>query len=421
MKILFLSQYFPPETGANSSRVYSFADYFARSGHDVTVICEFPNYPGGKLDKKHWFRFFKTESMDNFRVIRTAVIPSARSNVLSRLLNYFSFFLSSLIVGLFLKRQDLIVVTSPPPTVGLSAVILGILKSTPVIGDIQDLWPEYAIALGVIKNRAAIGILNYLTSIFYRQCSAMTTISIGIRDDLKSRISPDIPIEIIHNGSFIPDSTRLDRIHVNGYINEITNVCYAGQIGICQKIDDIIAAAEITKSDGSIIYTLIGDGVKKDHYQKIVNEKGLSNVVFAGLLSLEETMNALIEADIGVVTLEGIDLFKAALPTKLFDYMAAGLPVLLNVDGEARELVETYKTGLYFSPGSPSDLVRHIRFIQQNESIAREMGMAGRKLAENSFSREKLAADMERFAANLISSGGEILSIDKSSANRIIL
>jgi glycosyltransferase involved in cell wall biosynthesis len=175
-------------------------------------------------------------------------------------------------------------------------------------------------------------------------------------------------------------------------------------VGLLQPIQDIIDAAQLTLDDKSISYTVIGDGVNREEFEVQARNKGLSNMIFTGGLSFAETNERLLNADMAVVPLLDIEYFKSALPTKFFDDMALGLPVILGVDGEARRILEDNKTGIYYKSGSPEDLVEKIRWLQAHPEEARRMGETGRRLVYRSFPRSIQAKKMEQVVTKLMQS-----------------
>ena len=396
-----MTQYFYPEPSAATNRLLSFARGFAAKGHTVQVLCEFPNYPSGKLAKHHRYKLFEKEKFENFTIIRTFIIPPTRFGVISRLLNYASFFVSSFLVGLFLERHDVIVASSPPPTVGLSAAILSYIKMVPLVGDIRDLWPEYAIVIGELTNKMAIWGGRLTENIFYKRCFAFVTISEGLKVYLAKK-APGKKISIVMNGSSIPDLEAFSDKQAKCFMNKTVIVCYAGVVGLLQPIQDIVDAAQITLKDNSIRYLVIGDGVKRESLENQLISKNLSNIEFTGSLPFDKTLNYLLQSDMAVVPLLGIEHFKSALPSKFFDYMALGLPIILGVDGEARQILNSHSTGVYYTPGSPEQLVEKIRWLQAHQDDARCMGEAGRKLVFSQFSRSVLADKMEKIISELI-------------------
>lgn len=403
MKILLIAQYFPPETGAATNRLLSFARGFALKGHDVTVLCEFPCYPSGKIPEAYRHKLYTKEQFENFEVVRTYVIPTKRKGLKSRLLNYASFMFSSLVVGLFLKRPDVIIVSSPPPTVGASAAIVSFLKMTPLIGDLRDLWPDYAIKIGELKNKYAIFCGRIVERIFYWRCFAFVTISEGLKRDLEKKISSK-EVRIVMNGSSIPDLPAYDNRKADCFTRPIINVCYAGVVGLLQPVADIVNAAKKTRDDKTIKYTIIGSGVKLEELKELARERNLSNIDFTGDLRFNETNELMLKADIAVVPLLDIEEFKGALPSKFFDSMALGLPIILGVDGEARQILEENRTGIYYKPGSSEDLVEKIYWLKAHPEEASCMGEAGRRLVYSSFPRSLQAERMEQVVLELMKS-----------------
>jgi len=401
MRILIVTQYFYPEPGAATNRLLSFAKGLATNGHDVTVLCEFPSYPSGVLARQYRFKLFKKESFENFTIVRAFVLPTTRFGIISRLLNYASYLISSFLVGLFLRRPHVMIASSPPPTVGLSAAALSFLKMVPLIGDIRDLWPEYAIAIGELKSKVGIISGRLTERIFYRRCFAFITISEGLKDYLEKK-NKGKKIFIVMNGSSIPDMPSYADKRADCFVRNPINVCYAGVVGLLQPIQDIVDAAQITMRDDSISYTIIGDGVKRESLENQVLSKNLSNITFTGALPLTETLDFLLKSDVAVVPLLNIEHFKSALPSKFFDYMALGLPIILGVDGEARSILEKHSTGIYYQPGCSHDLVAKIKWLQSNPDKARAMGMAGKDLVYKSYSRSELAEKMEKIISELI-------------------
>jgi colanic acid biosynthesis glycosyl transferase WcaI len=400
LKILLMTQYFHPEPGAATNRLLSFARGLAQKGHDVSVLCEFPCYPSGILPKQYRFKLFKKEYFEGIKIIRTFVIPTARFGLISRLLNYASYLVSSFIIGLFLRRPDIIVASSPPPTVGLSAAGVSFLKMIPLVGDIRDLWPEYAIVIGELKSKLAIVASRITESIFYRRCFAFITISEGLKRGIEQK-TKDKKVFIVMNGSSIPDSKDYADKSANCFTRPEINVCYAGVVGLLQPIQDIVDAAQITSCDPTINYTIIGDGVKRESLENQLLSKNLTNITFMGALPQSKTLDFLLQSDVAVVPLLDIEQFKSALPSKFFDYMALGLPIILGVDGEARHILESNNTGVYYKPGHPEELVARIKWLKDNPEKAREMGLAGRKLVFSSFARSVLAEKLEKIISDL--------------------
>jgi glycosyltransferase involved in cell wall biosynthesis len=393
MRILIISQYFYPEPGAPTNRLLSFARCFASAGHEVTVLCEFPNYPSGKLAGGDRFRFYRKENFENFTIVRSMVIPTRRSGLIMRLINYWSFMLSAFIVGIFLRNPDLIFVSSPPLFVGPAAVWLGKVKRVPLITDVRDLWPEDAIAMGQLSNKWAIWGGRVTARFLYRNSRLIITISRGIKDKLEYLV-PDKRIDIIVNGSSVPDLYP----DIKGRTQNADGpfiVCYAGILGLGQPVEDLIAVAQATSDDPSISYLIVGDGVRRKRLMQSARSIGLTNVRFAGGVPFEKSLELLAGCDAAFVSLTSNEVFKSAIPSKFFDCMALGLPIILGVDGEAREILEGNETGLFYRSGDWRDLKDKIYYLKNNQGIACRFGENGRRLVFERFRRSRLAAQLE--------------------------
>ncbi len=179
MKIFLMTQYFYPEPGAPTNRLLPYARALADSGNDVKVICEFPCYPSGILSKEHKFKLFQKTKFENISIFHTFVLPTKRSGLLSRLINYFSFMISSFIVGIFLPRPDVIIASSPPLFVGPSAIFLAFIKKSFLVADIRDLWPEIAIKMGHLNNPLTAWAGMKPAIMFYKKARIITTTSAG--------------------------------------------------------------------------------------------------------------------------------------------------------------------------------------------------------------------------------------------------
>lgn len=395
MHILLMTQYFHPEPGAPANRTLSFARGLAKAGHRVSVICEFPCYPSGKLAKGDKYKLYRREPFENFTIYRTFVIPTSRSGLISRLINYWSFMLSSFAVGVFLKKPDLILASSPPLFVGPSAVLLSLLKQVPMVADIRDLWPEDAIMLGYLRNRIGIWGGRLTAWIFYKRAKLLITISPGMKKRLL-KLTGNKEVIPITNGSSVldieidnPDDNRKPEYGP-------FTVCYSGTLGLMQQVEDMIGAAVATRDDIDIKYLIVGEGVRLKELIAAAKSRNLNNISFAGGVSFLESLLLMKTADVGLVVLSHHEYFESAIPSKFFDCMALGLPVILGVNGDARKILETNKTGLYYRPGDIKTLVQNIYYLKDDPDIAAEYGRNGVNLVRQHYRRSILVENLER-------------------------
>lgn len=395
MRILLMTQYFHPEPGAPANRTLSFARGLARAGHRVSVICEFPCYPSGKLLKADKYKIYRKEHFENFTIYRTFVIPTSRSGLISRLINYWSYMVSSFAVGVFLKKPDLILASSPPLFVGPSAVLLSILKRVPMVADIRDLWPEDAIMLGHLHNRIGIWGGRLTAWIFYKRAKLIITISPGMRQYLL-KLARDKEVFPIMNGSSVPDLT-LDEFSDDSNLEDYRfTVCYSGTLGLMQQVEDMINAAVATRDDKNIKYLIVGEGVRLKELIEASKSHNLDSIFFTGGVSFLESLRLMKTANVGLVVLSHHEYFESAIPSKFFDCMALGLPVIMGVNGDARNILETHKTGIYYRPGDIKTLVQNIYYLKDNPDIAAKYGRNGVDLVQRQYRRSKLVEDLER-------------------------
>ena len=310
-----------------------------------------------------------------------------------RLVNYFSFMFSAFIIGLFLRRPDLIFISSPPLFAGPAAVWLSLIKRTPLALDARDIWPEEAIMMGELKNRFAIFGGRLTAQLLYRNSRLIIAPTEGLNVRLKN-MAPGKEVITVFNGSSFPD---INPTYVRVYRrqHEEMTVCYSGVLGLHKPIEDIINAAEATADDQEISYLIVGEGVRRISLLMKVAEKGLHNIHFTGGVSIEKAFEYMMQSDVGISPLVVTEIFKGAIPAKMFDYMALGLPIISGVDGEARELLERNETGLFYRSGDWQDLRDKILFLKNNPDEARRLGENGRKLVSEKFRRSQQALQLE--------------------------
>jgi glycosyltransferase involved in cell wall biosynthesis len=395
MRILLMTQYFHPEPGAPANRTLSFARGLAKAGHRVSVICEFPCYPSGRLQKDDKYRMYRREPFENFTIYRSLVIPTSRSGLLSRLINYWSFMLSSFVVGLFLQKPDLILASSPPLFVAPSAVLLSILKGVPMVADIRDLWPEDAIMLGHLRNRIGIWGGRLTAWMFYKRAKLLITISPGMKEYLL-KLAGNKEVFPITNGSSVPDMKLDEHNNDKKLENGRFTICYSGTLGLMQQVEDMIDAAVATRNDKDIKYLIVGEGVRLKELMARAQGLNLNNMLFTGGVSFLESLRLMKTADAGLVVLSDHEYFSSAIPSKFFDCMALGLPVILGVNGNAREILETNKTGFYYRPGDIRTLVQNIYYLKDNPDIAIACGRNGADLVQRYYRRSILVEKLEK-------------------------
>ena len=358
MKILIVTQWFDPEP---TFKGLLFAKELVNCGHEVEVITGFPNYPGGKVYDGYKIKALHKEFIEGVNVARVALYPSHDSSAFKRILNYFSFFITSLFYGLFkAKKADVIYAYNPPLTTTLSAVIFGKLRNIPVVIDIQDLWPDTLTATGMLNNKAALNVISKLCNFTYRCANEIVVLSPGFKNRLIERGVPKDKITVIYNWC---DETVLSGVKPNkSYLPPNGfNIVFAGNIGKAQGVESIIDAAEIVANknlDANIIF--VGDGISLNDAKKRVAEKKLTNVFFVPRVPMNKVGEILSASDALLVHLNENELFKITIPSRTQAYLAAGKPILMGVSGDASDLIEQSKAGFVCKPNNSQSLANAI-------------------------------------------------------------
>ncbi len=403
MRILLLTQYFPPETGAAQQRLSHLAKWLFSFGHEVTVLTSLPNYPTGRIFDEYRGRVFVEEKRDDLRILRTWAYASVSRTFARRLLNYFSFALLATWFGIWRAgKQDLVVVESPPLFLGITGVILSRFRGVPMIVNVSDLWPESAVAMGILRNSTIICIAKALENYIYRSSNAITGQSEGIVWDIRSRISK-IPVELMTNGvdpeRFVGSSDRREQMRLQQGFGERCVVGYTGLHGLAQGLDGVLDAAQlVARSNPEILFAFFGDGPDKPRLEALAEQRKLSNVRFFSPQPAERMPAILSSLDVAIVPLKNLPIFRGVLPSKLFECMAAKLPIVLAVEGEACELLKRAKGGLCVEPEKPTAIADALKKLSGDPKLRRELGENGGRYVFAHYDRNEMA---RRFAALL--------------------
>jgi glycosyltransferase involved in cell wall biosynthesis len=407
VRLAILTQYYPPEIGAPQRRLASLAGHFVRAGHEVSVLTAMPNYPLGRIHPDYG-GLLRRETIDGVRVVRTFIYPTQRADYLHRLANYFSFVASSAAIGAaLLERPDLLLVESPPLFLGLSGVLLARLKRTRLIFNVSDLWPETAVRLGVVREGSTIHRLSArLEGYCYRRAWLVTGQSREIVASITQRF-PECRTYHLSNGvdcsAFGPDrATPEARATLCGpdapgpEAGERCVALYAGLHGIAQGLPQLLAAAQVLGRESGPDLVFIGDGPVKDGLVAEARARGLVRVRFLDVRPANALPPLLAAADILLVPL-GLGI-PGAVPSKLYEAMATGRPVVLVATGEAATIVREHRAGLVVEPGDIAGLADALRTLRDNPALRAELGANGRRAALRHFDRAEIA---RRFIAML--------------------
>jgi len=409
MKILMLTQYFYPEVGATQTRIYEFAKNLINHGHEVTVITEVPNHPIGIIHEKYQGRLFILEELDNIRIIRVWVWARQKKNFLNRILFYFSYMVMSFFAGLYFKgKYDIIFATSPPLFVGVSGYLLSIFKRGKFVLDVRDIWPAAATALGELSNKRIVQLAEKIEVILYRNADSIVAVTRGFCKFIEKRGGNRKKIHYIPNGTVVdlfepmpPDPELKASLGLEGKFV----VTFAGTLGIAQGLWAIIHAAKLLRHYEDIAILFIGDGPVKNNLIELARELELKNTFFHPQVPINNITPYLNISNVLLVSLKNDRIFDTFIPSKMFDFMACGKPIILSVDGEARRIFEEADVGIYVPPENFYELSDAIIKLYENPELCRRYGENGRKYVIKHFSRKEQAQKLEKVFQDLLETG----------------
>ncbi len=396
-KLLILTQYYPPETGAPQNRLHELALRIKDAGIDVEVLTAMPNYPKMEIFDSYKGKRYLEEEIDGIRVYRSRIYVSKSRGMVARLLNYFSFVWTSFFTGMGkLDRYDYLMFESPPLFLGMSAYPLAKFKRAKLIMNVSDLWPESAEKLGLVTNRFFLRLATWLEEFLYRKSVLITGQTQGIVRDISSRF-PDKKTYWLPNGvdltyfknDSVESSWRVDQ----GFAEGDFLLLYAGIVGHAQGLEILVNAADRLKDQAGIYILVLGDGPEKEKLLKMKADRKLDNLRFFDPV-LKTEMPAIVKAiDVAVVPLKKLPLFEGAIPSKIFENLAMEKPILLGVKGEAKELfIDEGRAGLYFEPENDEELANQILALKDGQGTrVAELGKNGRAYVERKFDRNKIA------------------------------
>jgi|SRR5579863_732062 len=404
--ILLITSYYPPEKGAAMVRMSETAKRLAQRGHQVIVLTTVPNYPTGAIPFGYRNRLIQEEKRDGVRVVRVWSFISAHKGFLRPILSQVSFGCLAAFLGWrAIGRPAIILVESHPLFNAVSGRLLSWGKHCPFVFVISDLWPESAIQLGVLRNKMLIWLAERLEWSTYLRASLIWALSEGIRNTLIKRgLNPE-HIFLLTNGAdtskFCPLPKKLARTEL-GWEDRFT-ILYAGNHGLSHGLITVIDAAEQMQDRPEIHFIFVGDGSEKVDLMAQARGRHLTNVTFLDPLPHERMPSALAAADICLVPMRKGSLFEGRLPLKMFEVMACARPILLGVDGEARQLaVQEAGAAIYVEPENAEALVSAILYLYEHPSESQVLGQRGRAYVEERFDRDRLVAELDAHLAALL-------------------
>jgi len=404
MKILFLSHYFPPEVNAPASRTYEHCRQWVNMGHDVTVVTCAPNHPRGEVYPGYRNKLFQREKRDGIKVVRLWTYVTANEGFVKRTLNYVSYMVSAIVAAPFLPTADVVLSTSPQFFNGLAGYFVSRLKRAPWILEIRDLWPESILVVGAIKNKWIIRALEYLEMFAYRNADAIVPVTEAFKRYMVRKGISAAKIEVVKNG------VDLDFYNVVQGVNPVVQELglsgkfvssYFGTHGMAHHLETVLEAAALLRERRDIVFLLVGGGAERQKLLALREKRALDNVIMLDQQPKQRMPFLWQCSNVSMVLLKKSDLFEMVIPSKIFESMAMQKPLVLGVEGESREIIETARAGRCIEPENAGELARCVVELADKPELCKELGENGRRYVIENFDRRVLAAKYERLMVRL--------------------
>lgn len=395
MKILFLTDNFPPEVNAPATRTYEHCKEWVKQGEEVTVITCTPNFPQGKVYTGYRNRLYQKEIMDGIRVIRIWSYITANEGFLKRTLDYISFSVTSFFAGLF-QQADIIIATSPQFFTALSGRTLSFWKRKPWIMEVRDLWPESIKTVGAMNDNILIRYFEWQEKHCYHSAKKIVVVTDSFKRRLVERGIDSSKIDVVKNGVnrslFVPVVKDLQLLNELGLQNKKI-IGYIGTHGMAHKLDFILQCAKGMEGRNNYHFLFLGSGAEKRNLLDLKEKLDLKNVTMLDPVSKLEVKRYISILDIALINLRKSELFTTVIPSKIFENAGMEIPILMGVNGEAREIIESYHAGVCFEPESETEFCEKLDLLLTDENLYNECKEGCKKLSLD-FDRNLLANKM---------------------------
>ncbi|WP_221389761.1 glycosyltransferase family 4 protein [Dyadobacter sp. NIV53] len=408
MHILLIHQFFLKDDDGGGSRWNEMSRIWIEEGYQVTVLTGTVHYMGQQSDKTSRKYFAERVNKDGVKVISCHVSESYTTGFYKKLWAFISFIFSSIYGGIFYGKDqyDLIIVTSPPLFVGITAIVLSWWKQIPFLFEIRDLWPESAIEVGVLKNKLLIRFAYWFEQNVYRKAKLINVLTPAFREILiQEKNIPAEKIIYISNGADFPlaDQIRAD-LDVSAFRKEYRLegkfvIVYVGAHGIANHLIQIIEAATLLQNTNAH-FLLIGDGKEKEELMTEVQKRKLLNIQFLNSVSKNDVFKYIMASDMGTSVLKKTEIFKTIYSNKTFDYFSCKKPVLMAIDGISRLLVEDADAGIFIEPENARDFADKVKYYIDRPHLLTSQGENGYHYAKVHFDRDDLAKKYLNYLTN---------------------
>jgi glycosyltransferase involved in cell wall biosynthesis len=398
MKILLINQSFVPPDEPGHTRHFEMAQYLQGYGHEMAIVASDSNYQTGLRTVKRKGLYIE-QSIDEVRVLRAYSAQTLHRSYFGRFISFFSFMFSSVWAALQVRDADLIIGTTPPIFQAVSAWFVAFFRRKPFMLEVRDLWPEFAISMGVIKNPIALMLAHWLENFLYARATHILVNSPAYKEFIIGKGVPEKKI------TFIPYGTDINMFNPNVDGSPVREklglkdkfvVLYAGAMGQAHDLYTVLRAAKCLNGESRIHFVLVGAGKERANLEAEARGLGLKNILFAGTYPKKEMPMVLASADVCLAILQNLQMFRTTYPNKVFDYMASARPTVLVIDGVVREVIEASNGGVFVEPGNHELLANTILELSKDPQRVKQMGKNARAyLVKNLNRRDKLAETLQ--------------------------
>lgn len=401
MKILYVSQHYPPEMGALAGRAAELSRHWALLGHRASVLTAFPNHPTGVVIPEYrekFKRLFYREQVDGVDVVRTWLLPYPNRRPIERVLNYGSFCASASVRGAFLARPDVVIGTSPPLPIAIAGYNVARVKRVPFIFEVRDLWPESLEGVGLGAEHSRIyKVVASIVGFLYKHSDHIVVVTPAFKDYLNSEWG--VPMEkmsIVVNGveteRFAPAPRQPGILREFGVPEGKFVASYIGTMGMAHGLETVLEVAQLLqRTSPEILLLLVGDGGNREDLVRIARERQLTNVVFTGQQPREKIPAIINSSDVCLALLKNQEVFKTVIPTKMLEFMSCGRPVVLSVGGQAEKILHEAGAGISCEAENPAAIAEAIRTMYANRELREGFRRNGRAYILAKMSREQTA------------------------------
>ena len=403
MRLLLIHQAFVGPKESGGTRHYEFGHHFVNHGHRFTVVASQVDYLSGRRSPQSR-GIVCEQTVDGVRVLRAYALATLHRSFVWRVISFLSFMLTSTWAGLRSGPVDVVMGTSPPIFQAVSAWLVAALRRKPFLLEVRDLWPDFAIDMRVLKNPALIWLSRWLENFLYRHADHLLVNSPAYRDYLVAKGIAARKVTLIPNGvdheMFNPHE-NCEKVRKEFNLDGKFVVTYAGALGMANDIPTVLRAAEQLRGHANIKFLFVGDGKERPKLQQMTEDLGLTNVLFSGPRPKSEMPAFLAASNVCVAILRDIPMFKTTYPNKVFDYMAAGRPTILAIDGVIRDVIVSAGGGIFVPPGDDAALASAVLSLSQDPALAQRMGKNARAYVVAHFDRKQHARAFQALAEKI--------------------